>query len=143
MKIRIVGFSVMVVVLMAGLKLLSASASDSATYTEAQIQHGEYLVKHVAMCVQCHSPRLADGQLDRSKLFQGAPMPVRSPFPNTQWAVRTPALAGLPGWADDDIIHFLMTGRRFNGQSPLPPMPPFRMSREDATAVVAYLRSLR
>jgi hypothetical protein len=35
-----------------------------------------------------------------------------------------------------------MTGRRPSGRVPDPPMPPFRLSREDAEAIVAYLRSL-
>jgi len=108
-----------------------------------QVARGEYLVNQVAMCVQCHTPRDANGDLDRTHLLQGAPMPVSSPFPNKKWAFRAPAIAGLPGWSDEDVVSLLTTGRRLNGYMPNPPMPPFRLSREDAEAVVAYLRSLR
>ena len=115
----------------------------AATVPGGQVARGDYLVNLVAMCVQCHTPRDANGDLDRTHLLQGAPMPVSSPFPNKKWAFRAPAIAGLPGWSDEDVVSLLTTGRRLNGYMPNPPMPPFRLSREDAEAVVAYLRSLR
>jgi len=37
----------------------------------------------------------------------------------------------------------LETGELDNRTPPQPPMPPFRMTRDDAEAVVAYLKSLR
>jgi mono/diheme cytochrome c family protein len=113
-----------------------------APATAAQIQRGEYLVLHVAMCVQCHTPRDQQGRLDETHLLQGAPMPVQSPFPSFSWAFRAPALAGLPGWTAKDAISLLQTGKRPDGSSPKPPMPPFRFTPEDAAAIVAYLESL-
>lgn len=104
-----------------------------------QVKRGRYLAEQVAMCVHCHTPHDEKGALIRTRLFQGAPILVRSPFPGQPWASRAPHLAGLPGWTDEDAVHLLMTGRRL----PRPPMPPYRLSREDAEAVVAYLRSLR
>ena len=106
--------------------------------------HGEYLVKQVAMCVQCHSPRNERGDLDEQRLFQGAPIPVKSPWTRQEWAPQAPSLAGLPGgWNEDQLANFLMTGQDINGRGPRRPMPPFRMNREDAQAVAAYLKSLR
>src|SRR5512143_917852 len=117
---------------------LEAAASGSR---HAKVDRGQYLAHQVAMCVQCHTPRGSDGQLDTTRLFQGAPVPVPSPaFPNQQWAVRAPNIAGLTGFSDEDEVSLLMTGKRLSGQSPLPPMPPFRLTRQDAEAVVAYLR---
>ncbi len=104
---------------------------------------GRYVVHHVAMCVQCHTPRDADGNLDNGRLLKGAPIPVRSPFPNQTWAFAAPAVAGLPGWTTEDAVSLLTTGRRLNGTTPRRPMPPFRLAREDAEAVIAYLHSLR
>ena len=104
------------------------------------VKRGEYLVNHVAMCVECHSPRTPDGALDPRRLLQGAPMPVRSPFPGQQWAFRAPRLAGLPSFTDEEIIGILTQAP--GARRPMPPMPPFRMSTEDAAAVAAYLRSL-
>lgn len=36
-----------------------------------------------------------------------------------------------------------MTGAKPSGQQPLPPMPPYRLSKDEALAMVAYLRSLK
>ena len=102
-----------------------------------------YVVHHVAMCIYCHTPKDADGQLDEQQLLQGAPMPVESPFPRVQWAFQAPKIAGLPGgWTDDDLVRFLHTGVTPTGRTAQPPMPPFRMNDEDARAVAAYLQSL-
>jgi mono/diheme cytochrome c family protein len=94
------------------------------------------------MCVQCHTPRNAQGELDRTRLFQGAPIPVPTPFPMSQWAFEAPKIAGLPGWMAEDAVRLLQTGKSARGYVPRPPMPPFRMTQEDAAAVVAYLKSL-
>src|SRR5215470_17411771 len=120
-----------------------AAAQPSAPVASAdQIQRGQYLVEHVALCVQCHTPRNAQGELDRSRLLQGAPIPVPRPFPTSQWAFEAPRIAGLPGWMAEDAVRLLQTGRSAQGYAPRPPMPPFRMTQEDAAAVVAYLKSL-
>lgn len=129
--------------------LVSASAVAFARLGQAQsqdpeIERGRYLTHDVAMCVQCHTPRTADGNLDETRLFQGAPIPVpRPPYPNQEWAPQAPAIAGLAGLSDADEMSVLMTGRRLSGEAPRPPMPPFRLSREDAAAIVSYLNSLR
>jgi len=107
-----------------------------------QLQRGQYLVEHVAMCIQCHTPRTAQGELDSARLFQGAPIPIPTPFPMQPWAFAAPKIAGLPGWTVDDAIRLLQTGIGARGYAPRPPMPPFRMTQEDAAAVVAYLKSL-
>ena len=107
-----------------------------------QMQRGKYLVEHVAMCIQCHTPRTAQGELDRTRLFQGAPIPLPTPFPRQPWAFEAPKIAGLPGWTVDDAVRLLQTGIGARGYTPRPPMPPFRMTPEDAAAVVAYLKSL-
>ncbi len=129
--------------LLAVVVLVSTATILIAAAPGGQVGRGAYLVNQVAMCVQCHTPRDANGDLERTRLLQGAPIPVQSPFPNKKWAFRAPAIAGLPGWSDEDAIALLTTGQRLNGYMPNPPMPPFRMSRQDAEAVVAYLRSLR
>ena len=130
------------VVLVAGVLLLTITGVAAAASRVDQVARGRYLVHHVAMCVQCHTPRDANGALDQTRLLKGAPVPVPSPFPTQPWAVSAPAIAGLPGFSDEDEITLLTTGRRLGNPAPKPPMPPFRLTREDAEAVVAYLRSL-
>jgi mono/diheme cytochrome c family protein len=131
------------ILLVAGTVLLAAVQIGSAAAPKEQVARGSYLVSQVAMCVQCHTPRDADGNLDRARLLKGAPMPVRSPFANQTWAFAAPAVAGLPGWTTEDALSLLTAGRRLSGYTPKRPMPPFRLIREDAEAVVAYLHSLR
>src|SRR5690606_30309715 len=88
-------------------------------------ERGKYLVHHVAMCVQCHSPRDEAGNLDRTRLLTGAPIPVSSPFRGEHWAVRAPSLAGMPGYTAEEMVRLLTKGVNRNGHIPLAPMPPF------------------
>jgi hypothetical protein len=121
-----------------------ALAASALGATDKQIERGKYLVLHVAMCVQCHTPRNDQGELDQSRLLQGAPVPIKSPFPSQTWAFEAPKIAGLPGgWTEADLIHLLQTGKGPRGRVPQPPMPPFRLSQADATAIAAYLKSLQ
>ena len=121
-----------------------APTTSISTTPDSQVEHGKYLVMHVAMCVQCHTPHTEQGELDLSRLLQGAPIPVKSPFPSQTWAFEAPKLAGLPGgWTEADLIRLLQTGKGPRDRAPRPPMPPFRLSKEDATAIAAYLKSLQ
>ena len=123
---------------------VNEAAQNGGGSQQAAIKHGEYIVHHVAMCIYCHTPHNDDGALDREQLLQGAPVPVDSPFEGQRWAFQAPKLAGLPGgWSEEQLIRFLQTGETITGRAPLPPMPPFRMTKRDAAAVVAYLQSLQ
>jgi mono/diheme cytochrome c family protein len=105
-------------------------------------KHGEYLVHRVAMCIQCHTPRDEDGNLNMHELLRGEAVPISSPFPGVRFAARAPHIAGLPGYTHDNAIRLLTEGINARGRTPLPPMPPFRMSPQDAEDVVAYLKSI-
>lgn len=110
---------------------------------EKAIAQGKYIVHHVAMCIQCHTPKDSQGNLLESRLLQGATIPVDNPYANQAWALNAPKLAGLPGgWSEEALATFLETGQQPSEYSIRPPMPPFRMKKEDAQAVAAYLRSL-
>jgi len=58
------------------------------------------------------------------------------------WADKASNIAGLPGWETGDAVKFLMTGIAYNDLPARPPMPQYRFNKEDAEAVVAYLKSL-
>jgi mono/diheme cytochrome c family protein len=127
------------------LPLLGALARERALPRQEDegetIERGRYLVHHVAMCVQCHSQRRG-GELAGSELFHGAPIPVRAPAGFDTWAIYAPRIAGLPGYTLEEGVRLLSEGIARDGRPPGPPMPPFRMTREDAAAVVGYLQSL-
>ncbi|HEY3394876.1 MAG TPA: cytochrome c [Lacipirellulaceae bacterium] len=121
----------------------AAPVDPTTSNAQSPAERGMYIVHHVAMCVYCHTPKSADGELDQQRLLEGAPMPVESPYPRVKWAFQAPKIAGLPGgWSEDDTARFLQTGVTPTGRTPQPPMPPFRMNDEDARAVAAYLKSL-
>lgn len=111
------------------------------TAAKGSVSRGEYLANNVAMCVQCHSPRDAQGTILPDRKFQGAPMPVRGPSWVADWCSAAPPIAGLHGFTDEQFIMLLTEGHAGERPAPKPPMPPFRMNREDAQAVLLYLRS--
>ena len=131
-------------ILLASLALaLPASAELPETAPADHVARGEYLTRSVAMCVQCHTPHDRAGNLIESKLFTGQAIPFTSPWPDgPKWAYRAPALVRLPGWSVQDFVTLLMTGHRPDGRRPASPMPQFRLSRQDAEAIAAYLKSL-
>ncbi len=117
--------------------------SSSSTATPEQIARGNYLVYRAGLCIDCHSPRSEKGEFLEGKHLTGAPIGF-TPVAPMPWAPFAPRLAGLPaGYTQEQIVHFLMTGERPNGRpGPLPPMPAYRFNRDDAEAIVAYLKSL-
>ena len=128
-----------IVLVATGLSML-ANAGDSEK--AAQIARGKYLVEDVGKCADCHTPFDEKGQPIAAKHLQGAVLMFKPTVPMPAWADRSPSIAGLKGWDDDDAVHFMMSGETQDKQRPRPPMPEYRFNQEDARAVVAYLRSL-
>lgn len=108
----------------------------------ALIQEGRRLVENVGMCADCHSPRLPTGEFDKSRWLQGSPLGFK-PVAEMPWMPIAPPLAGLPGYTDEQAIKFLTTGARPSGVPVLPPMPAYRFNKDEATAILAYLRGLK
>jgi mono/diheme cytochrome c family protein len=110
---------------------------------KGQVAHGEYLVKGVAGCADCHTPRDNKGEPVADQWLKGAKLSFAplAPFPG--WASASPDITGVEGWDTEKAVHFLMTGLDPSGRRPRAPMPQFRMNRTDAEAVVAYLKSLK
>jgi mono/diheme cytochrome c family protein len=110
---------------------------------QSQIDRGKYLVENVGMCEECHTPRDANGKLDESRRLQGAAIWIMPVHPTTNWAMRAPALAGLPGFTGSEAEAVLEQGIGPNGLPIQPPMHIYHMNSADAQAIIAYLRSLR
>jgi mono/diheme cytochrome c family protein len=109
---------------------------------DSLVARGKYIVDGVAVCSQCHTPRDSSGAPDRSKWLEGAPVWLVSAAPVADWPLMAPRLAqALPG-TDAEMEKLLTTGLWRDGKYLRPPMPQFRMSEQDAEAVVAYLKSL-
>jgi mono/diheme cytochrome c family protein len=120
----------------------AAQAKAAPEGASSSVARGEYLATRVAMCVQCHSGRDEKGALSEAKKFRGGTIPFKSPWSGSEWAYQAPSIAGLPGFTDEQIVALLTEGAATGRSAPRSPMPPFRMSREDAPAIAAYLRSL-
>ena len=106
------------------------------------VARGKYIVEGVAGCGYCHTPRDKDGNLDRTRWLAGAPVFYEPAQPVPGWPITAPRIAGLPPGADVEIITLLTTSIARGGQPLRPPMPRFHMTRADAEAVLAYLKSL-
>ena len=122
--------------------LIAAALVAPASPQRGQVERGKYLVEEVARCQECHTPRTADGDLDRNRWLQGAPVWFKPIQPVKDWAYSAPPLAGLPSFSDAAALQVLEKGIGPNRFPVRPPMHDYHMKREDSAAIVAYLRSL-
>lgn len=139
--------SLISVVVFAGLSssLTKAQVATAKKMTRAGqdlIERGKYIVESVAMCERCHTRRDGHGNPDRGNWLMGGPVQTEPTYAAPNWALTEPRIAGSPPGTDAEFIRLLTTGISRTGRPPNLPMPPFRMTREDAEAVLAYLKSL-
>lgn len=121
---------------------VAAAQGGPAANQAKLIAHGKYLVTRVAGCTDCHSPHNERGQEIAGRELQGAPLSFQSIHPVPGWVSAAPPIAGLEGWTEGEAVRLLMTGLDRSNKPASPPMPQYRLSRHDAEAVVAYLKSL-
>jgi mono/diheme cytochrome c family protein len=121
---------------------LSPANAQEKQAGQSVTDRGKYIVENVAMCELCHTPRDEHGNPDRGRWLMGGPVQLRPSYPAPKWAQTAPRIGGGPPGTDADFIKLLTTGIDRTGKPPDPPMPPFRMTRADAEAVLAYLKSL-
>jgi mono/diheme cytochrome c family protein len=145
---RIVGRFVVGVLMVAASASLVGHAQETkkaapAPATGSAVARGQYLVEDVAMCGTCHTPHKPDGNLDRSQWLAGAPVPYQPSQATTDWPTVAPRIAGLPPASNDGMVTMLTTGIWITGKQLRDPMPKFHMTKADAEAVVAYLKSLK
>ena len=122
---------------------LAAQSKTNSKHHQIEIAHGEYLVKAIGQCGDCHSPMNEKGEFIPGQWLQGKKLDFAPTAPMPVWADTSPNIAGLPGWNHEKAVQFFMTGLAPNGQPARPPMPVYKMNRADAEAVVAYLESLK
>jgi mono/diheme cytochrome c family protein len=106
--------------------------------------YGAYLAGPVSHCMECHTPMGPQGPMLDSALGQGG-FEFHGPWGVAVSSNLTSHEDGLKGYGDDEIKTMITKGERPGGSKMFPPMPyPFlaKMTPDDLTAVVAYLRSL-
>jgi mono/diheme cytochrome c family protein len=121
---------------------MQAQLSGQTPPSGGNSEHGRYVAESVAMCIQCHSPRDGRGNLLPDQSFHGAPIPLRPPWMESDWAIYAPRIAGMPGYTLEQGVKLLTEGISRNNARLKPPMPQFRMTPQDAADVVAFLKSL-
>jgi len=119
------------------------AAKKAESDSETGVARGKYIVERVAICGQCHTPRDAANSPDRYHVLEGAAVWLKPAEPVENWPLQAPRLAGTPPGTDEEMVKLLTTGIWRDGRYLRPPMPQFRMNRQDAEAVVAYLKSLQ
>jgi mono/diheme cytochrome c family protein len=109
---------------------------------------GKYLVEEVARCQECHTPKLPDGQFNREKWLKGATLNVQPIDAVKGWHKTSPDLTASGRlwqgrWGQAALVKLLSTGLGPGGNPADPPMPTYKMTQDDAEAVVEYLKSLK
>ena len=133
----------LVAMVFSGISPAQTANKTSTSGTESGlVSRGQYIVEGVAMCGTCHTPRTANGELDRSRWLAGAPVPYQPSTPTADWPTIVPRIAGLPPASNAGMITLLTTGIWITGKPLRDPMPKFHMTVADAEAVLAYLKSL-
>lgn len=130
---------------LAALMACACAPQQPAPTQEQLVERGQYLVTSIGGCNDCHTPMTPTGP-DMAHTLQGSPIAFQL-LPQFQgqvpWAAVAPPIAGGPAnYSDEQFATFLQTGVRPDGSHARPPMPQFRMSADDARAVVAYIKSL-
>src|SRR5277367_4466277 len=113
-----------------------------------KIGRGKYLAEEVARCQECHTPKLADGQFDKDKWLKGTALNVQPIDAIKGWHKASPDLTATGRlwqgrWGQAVLVKFLSTGLGPSGKPADPPMPMYKMTQDDAEAVVEYLKSLK
>lgn len=127
-----------------------SSKQPSAAAPVDRVPRGEYLVKSVAGCGECHTPRDAMGHLDLTRWLAGVPnrfdlVPGDDTVGSISTSNLTSSASGLASWSDAAIKHAILDGVDDLGL-PLYPLMPYyvfhNMTSDDADAIVAYLRTV-
>jgi len=117
-------------------------AASQAAAPSGAVARGKYLVEDVAYCQNCHTPRRENGSFDYNHWLQGGPLFWQPAHAQPDYPQLVPRIGGTVPATDDEMIRLLTTGVWKDGTKLRAPMPQFRLSKEDAQAVVAFLKTV-
>ncbi|MDD5361765.1 MAG: c-type cytochrome [Ignavibacteria bacterium] len=118
--------------------------------TPERLARGEYLVNHVAICVDCHSARdysKFSGPIIKGSEGKGGEVFNKENIglPGSVFASNiTPS--GIGGWTDGELIRAITCGVNKKGEALFPLMPYMSyngLTQEDLFSIVAYIRTLK
>ena len=131
-------------------QLFSRFSSSPAEAPKSGIERGRYLVDHVALCGDCHTPRNFLGVFKRDLYLAGASAdigPLGEEIPNITPDMET----GIGEWDREEIAELLLTGIKPDSDNVQglmdeviegTPLGFKDMKREDALAIADYLKSI-
>jgi mono/diheme cytochrome c family protein len=115
-----------------------------------RLARGEYLVKNVTDCMDCHADHdwsAHDAPLRPSTLGAGQDMNLLKGFPGKVYApnITPDRETGAGTWSDDQLARAIREGVGHDGRALFPFMPfeDFRaLSDEDLASIIVYIRSI-
>jgi mono/diheme cytochrome c family protein len=129
------------------LKFFGSSSSSPAQAPKSGIERGRYLLEHVSLCGDCHTPRNFIGVANRSLYLAGAGEksgPLGQAVPNITPDKET----GIGAWKREDTAELLLNGTKpdlDNVQGLMAEVVEHgykNMSKQDALAIADYLKSI-
>lgn len=128
------------------LKLFGRFYDSPATAPKSGVERGRYLVEHVSVCGDCHTPRNFFIAPDRSLYLAGT---KKGPFGEAIPNITPDKETGIGDWKREDIAEILLTGTKpdlDNVQGLMSEVVEAgykNMKREDALAIADYLKSIK
>ncbi|MGH7332019.1 MAG: cytochrome C [Candidatus Rokuibacteriota bacterium] len=136
------------VFLPAWLAAFSPRETPPATAPTAGLARGEYLVRAVGHCGECHTPRGMTQAVDNSRFLAGNPRgPENSVVPN----ITPDKSTGIGDWSEEDLTEYLGTGNKPDGDVSSGLMEEVihgttagykDMTKADRLAIARYLKSI-
>jgi mono/diheme cytochrome c family protein len=132
------------------LKVFGRFSSAPAQAPKGGIERGRYLVEHVSLCSDCHTPRNSIGVPNRSLYLAGASKKI-NPMGEDVANITPDKETGIGDWKREDIAELLISGTKpdlDNVQGLMSeviqgtPHGFKDMQREDALAIADYLKSI-
>ena len=130
-------------------KLFGRFSTSPPKAPQGGIQRGRYLVEHVSLCADCHTPRNFLGVPNRALYLAGMKVgPLGDEIPNITPDKQT----GIAEWSRDEIADLTLTGIKPNLDNVQGLMEEViegasrgykNMTRQDALAIADYLKSIR
>jgi mono/diheme cytochrome c family protein len=129
------------------LKVFGSSSNSPAQAPKSGIERGRYLLEHVSLCGDCHTPRNSIGVANRSLYLAGAGEkigPLGQAVPNITPDKET----GIGEWKREDIAELLLSGTKpdlDNVQGLMAEVVEHGykdMTKQDAHAIADYLKSI-
>jgi len=130
----------------------TVKSDDNKDSLKQVIARGEYLVNHVAGCIDCHSKRdftkYSGPVVPGSEGGGGMLFDPKFGLPGMIYGknITPDSATGIGTWTDDEILRAMTQGINKKGDTlfPIMPYPNFnRMAKTDLLSIIAFIRTLK